>query len=142
MQNPHSAPISGADNPHAQATTISIARRAPRVVRIRYDEPRRRQLSPLAVLFLVAAVTMAIQYLVLLALLLAAERWNRPFGFQVALGPLQFWQAHYTTNQSAVAGVSYQLRSTATAEIREGALLFSLLLGALVAVIRRKRVPA
>jgi hypothetical protein len=121
---------------------MSVPRTTPRVVRVRNDEPSRRPLSPLAVLFLVAAVTMAIQYLVLLAVLLAAERWNRQFGFQVALGPLQFWQAHYTSSQSAAAGVSYQFRSSATAEIRTGALLVSLLIGALAAAIQTKRVPA
>jgi hypothetical protein len=94
------------------------------------------------VLFLAAAVTMVIQYLVLLAILIAAQRWNRPFGFQVALGPIQFWQAHYTFNQPGVAGLSYQFRSSATGQIREGALLVSVIFGAFVAVIQTKRVPA
>jgi hypothetical protein len=142
MQNRSAVPISGAKDPSTRAATMSGARRTPRVVRIRDDAPDRRQLSPLAVLFLVTAVAMAIQYLVLLAILIAAERWNRPFGFQVALGPIQFWQAHYTFSQPGLAGLSYQVRSSATGQIREGALLVSFIFGALVAVIQAKRVPA
>ena len=142
MQNRSAAPISGAENPSTQTATMSAVRRTPRVVRIRDDQPDRRQLSPLAVIFLVAAVTMAIQYLVLLAILMAAQRWNRPFGFQVAMGPVQFWQAHYAFNQPGAAGLSYQFRSSATAQIREGAVLVSLVFGALAAVIQTKRVSA
>jgi hypothetical protein len=41
-----------------------------------------------------------------------------------------------------MAGLGYQFRSSATAEIREGALLVSFIVGALAAVVQTKRVPA
>ena len=56
MQNRSAAPISGAENPSTQTATMGAVRRTPRVVRIRDDQPDRRQLSPLAVLFLARRV--------------------------------------------------------------------------------------
>jgi hypothetical protein len=96
---------------------------------------RRGYRRALVLLVAVTAGTFVLQELVLAVILFVAISSNRPFAFDVALGPLHFWQAEWTTIEVSVPALG-QVTGAGTGGAREGGLLIGFLLGALAAAIQ------